>query len=143
MIELDPAKVSPQTHTFLGMYRPPFYRDVLPTCPRRCYDLAASRRPATHDCWLAGHFDIPQWKLIQPDLSPFFTTGLTQADRDLLTLKSEAERESLRNAYEAFHLPEGLNWVSDSVQHQDAQQFRESLRKAACDILMPKGTNGT
>jgi len=86
VIELDPTKVSPQTHTFVGMYRQPFGKlsdEVIakinsgkgsfcgvcvaahftPTDSGKDH-FSSKCREKLHACWLAGHFDIPQWKTI-------------------------------------------------------------------------------
>lgn len=78
-IELDGSKVSPQTHVFVGMYRPPRESLTLtpswnlrcPHCRRLWNTLGYSGEPhilledAISECWLAGHIDVPQWRLAE------------------------------------------------------------------------------
>ena len=92
-IELDQSKVSPQTHVFLGMYRPPWEQMleskrrqisegieatrkemgyVLPDQPRyaefdNCFQEKGLYSTDSHlrQDYLAGHFDIPQYRLIE------------------------------------------------------------------------------
>lgn len=65
-IELDASKVSPKTHRFVGVYRPPLVSvDVGGTeqCPG-CGALNFREKPKVEH-WLAGHFDVPQWELLE------------------------------------------------------------------------------
>lgn len=63
-IELDPSKVSPQTHVFLGMYRPPLEK-VQDDQRRTCGIQYPDGYRAIREHWLAGHFDIPQYRVIE------------------------------------------------------------------------------
>lgn len=89
-IELDPAKVSPQTHVFVGMFRPPWEevrrKHIYETHQYGCANyhdrdpspdmISDERNPRSYELnvwcelkktWLAGHFDIPQWRRVYWD----------------------------------------------------------------------------
>lgn len=49
---------TPETHVFIGMFRPPYggAHHPCPVCKSYCVTL-----PGHYRCWQEGHFDTPQY----------------------------------------------------------------------------------
>jgi hypothetical protein len=91
-IELDPSKVSAQTHTFIGMFREPWgaaywrMREMHPIgFPKgiMLHDWDCQGTEMCRQAWLLGELDIPQYRVIEEAVGPEWKFSEAQRERIL------------------------------------------------------------
>lgn len=153
-IETDPSKVRPETHTFIGMFRPPWteFGDnirgtavlVCASCGKHHVQLGPVK-----DCWLAGHFDIPQYRLIEepkaepgPD-NPIFsqpTEGPFVVEAEVIHWEKEAAFPTYgkANAFCMSHNGNTIKWRRIVNNGRVVIMFRPSPQHGEYELISPE-----